>query len=84
MNEPLFESLREWVSKTRRSKDSKKPSLRLSIEAARVHRSGGIRPGAAAGEIMPVLEHQVRVVAQIPGSLLVLYQTVDGTSVQGR
>lgn len=41
---------------TRRRKGSKKPSSHYNVEGARVHRGGGIRPGAAAGEIRAALE----------------------------
>ena len=52
----LFESLREWVEVTRRSKDSKKPLGRDSFKGARVIWGGGSRPGSASGEIIPCLE----------------------------
>ena len=43
----LFEPLREWVYKTRRSKGSKKPSSRFSVEGARASRGGCSHPGTA-------------------------------------
>jgi len=52
----LFESLREWVQFTRRSKDSKKPLWRDSFKGARVLWGGGSRPEAASGEIILCLE----------------------------
>ena len=52
----LFELLREWVDKTRRSKSSKKPSSRFSVEGARESRSGGSRLGTVSGEINRCLE----------------------------
>ena len=52
----LFEPLREWVIKTRRSKGSKKPSSRYSVEGARESRGGGRRLGTAPGEINLRLE----------------------------
>lgn len=51
----LFEPLREWVYKTRRSKGSKKPSSRFSFEGARASRGGCNHPGTASGEINPCL-----------------------------
>jgi len=47
----LFEPLREWVNTTRRSKGSKKPSSRFSVEGARESRSGCNHLGTASGEI---------------------------------
>ena len=47
----LFESLREWVKFTRRSKDSKKPSWRDSFEGARELHHGGRRSVTASREI---------------------------------
>ena len=52
----LFEPLREWVYKTRRSKGSKKPSSRFSVEGARASRGGCSHPGTASGEINLRLE----------------------------
>ena len=52
----LFESWREWVEVTRRSKDSKKPLGRDSFKGARVIWGGGSRPGSASGEIISCLE----------------------------
>lgn len=56
MNFRLFESFREWVLKTRRRKDSKKPSRGVILEGARVGCSGGIRYNPALGEIISCLE----------------------------
>jgi len=47
----LFESLREWVEVTRRSKDSKKPSWHDSFEGARELHYGGRRSVTASDEI---------------------------------
>ena len=52
----LFEPLREWVYKTRRSKGSKKPSSWFNVEGARASRGGGSRPETASGEINLCLE----------------------------
>ena len=52
----LFEPLREWVHKTRRSKGSKKPPGGVTLGGARESRGGGHRPGTASGEINRCLE----------------------------
>ena len=52
----LFESLREWVRITRRSKDSKKPLWRDSFKGARELHYGGRRSVTASGEINPSTE----------------------------
>ena len=51
MNFRLFESLREWVNVTRRSKGSKKPSEAVALEGARNPRRGDGRGEGASGEI---------------------------------
>jgi len=56
MRNQLFEPLREWVYKTRRSNGSKKPSSLFSVEGARALRSGDRRYAAASGEIKKVPE----------------------------
>ena len=52
MNFRFFESFREWVHKTRRRKDSKKPSGAVTLEGARVGCSGGIHCNPVSGEII--------------------------------
>ena len=52
----LFEPLREWVHKTRRSKGSKKPPGGVILGGARESRGGGRRLGTAPGEINLRLE----------------------------
>jgi len=52
----IFESLREWVDKTRRSKDSKNPSSWFNVEGARESGSGGSRSQTAWDEIILCLE----------------------------
>jgi len=56
MLKPLFEPLREWVYRTRRSKGSKKPSSAIRLEGARESRFGGSRTGTVSDEIILCLE----------------------------
>lgn len=52
----LFEPFREWVSRTRRRKGSKKLPGAYTLGGARIQLGGGRRPVGAPGEITSGLE----------------------------